>query len=100
MDVQNNLKAIYERGWNPLTRALLLDNVIRATVTEDMLKWEQERGLFSESQLKKYHSNLHYSTDENGGITIQAISNTKTECDNDLNFKQFFSRLFEFCEIE
>ena len=66
--------------------ALLLETVVRATVTEDMLKWERDCGLFSESQINKYHSNLHYSTDENGAVTIQNCSNTTLDYGKDLNF--------------
>ena len=79
-DVQNNIKAICERGWNPLSRALLFDNTIRATITQDMLKWESECGLFSDVQLKKYQRDLFYSDDGNGMISVKShkgLSNAK-----------------------
>ena len=39
-NVKNNQKAIVERGWNPYNRELLLNPVIRATMNEEMLSWE------------------------------------------------------------
>ena len=86
-NVEHNLHAIHERGWNPLSRALLLVDVIRATITEDILKWEKNCGLFSESQIKKYHSNLSYVNDQMGEVTIQRNHHLKMDNGVDLNFK-------------
>ena len=44
---ESNLQAIYERGWNSLTKMLLLNPIIFATITELRIKFEQERKIFS-----------------------------------------------------
>ena len=91
-DVQNNIKAICERGWNPLSRALLFDNTIRAIITQEMLKWETEYGPFSESQLKKYQKDLFYTDDGNGMISVKTnigLSNAKHDINLDCLTAQY-----------
>ena len=45
-NVGSNLKAISERGWSPYNRMLLLDPLIRANMTEDMMDWERRSRFF------------------------------------------------------
>ena len=58
-NVQNNLTAIRERGWYPYTCILLLHYILRATMTEEMIKWEKSSGFFGDLLLKRLH-NLEY----------------------------------------
>ena len=50
-NVKNNKKAIAERGWYPYNRNLLLNPVIRATMTEEMIRKEKEDGLYPYERL-------------------------------------------------
>ena len=58
-NVQNNLTAIRERGWYPYTRILLLHYILRATMTEEMIKWEKNCGLFGKKLITDLHD-IHY----------------------------------------
>ena len=93
-NVQNNRKAILETGWRPYNRNLLLSSVIRASMTEEMLNWEKQCGLFSDDMLARLHNvemvetngiikvspqnskAQNYHLNFNGGITAQHVSNT------------------------
>ena len=55
-DVDNNCKAIVSRGWWPFNRNLLLDDLICANMTEEMLVWETTCGYFTKTMLQKLHS--------------------------------------------
>ena len=44
-NVQNNKKALVERGWFPFNRNLLLNDIIRATITKEQIQREKDNGL-------------------------------------------------------
>ena len=50
-NVANNRKATAERGWYPYTRNLLLSDDIRASITSEQLKEEEQQGLFPYKRL-------------------------------------------------
>ena len=96
-DVENNKKAISERGWFPFNRNLLRSDIICANMTEEMLAWERACGSFTQSMLEMLHnaemvekdSNVHlcpkhspYLSRTNlnfdSGITAQYVSNSIT----------------------
>ena len=81
-DVKNNLKAILETGWRPFNRHLLLSPLIRASMTEDMMKWEKECGYFSEGMLETLHD---VALKEVGGI-IKVRVRKNNWCPGQLNF--------------
>ena len=82
-NVGSNLKAISERGWSPYNRMLLLDPLIRANMTEDMMDWERRSGFFSRKQLKTLH-NVEMCV-SNGTISIRNITHSNLRNTN-LNF--------------
>ena len=45
-NVENNRKAIAERGWFPFNRNLLLDGIIRANITSVQIEEERQTGLY------------------------------------------------------
>ncbi len=55
--VKNNKKAIYERGWNPLNRMLLLHPELRCDMTENDVQWEVDSDLFSNITFNN-HNNI------------------------------------------
>ena len=77
------MKAISSRGWYPYTRKLLLDPQIRATITEELLQWEKDSGLFGDNLLQQLH-NVAYTELENG---IELRCNKAVSVDTNLNFK-------------
>ena len=70
-NVVTNLIAIRARGWDPYNFMLLLNPVICATMTKDMLKWERECGLFP-METKGFLHHLSYF-ESNGKISLMAI---------------------------
>ena len=70
-NVQNNLKVIAFRGWNPFTMALLLDPLIRATMTEEMIEWERSSGLFPAWAIKS-KSEMCYSEQSDETVTFKS----------------------------
>ena len=83
-NILNNLKAIRERGWYPYTRVLLLKDVLRATMTEEMMASEIESGLFGEKLLKKLH-NVYY--EELNGIVTMNCGRAPLSYESKLNFQ-------------
>ena len=84
-NVQNNLKAIVERGWYPYNRALLLHPTLRATMTEEMLVWEKKSGLFGPELIKRMHDIEYVHT--NGIVTISSRSESD-DTNTSLNFNK------------
>lgn len=87
-DVKANRKAIAERGWFPLNKNLLLNPIIRATMTEGMLKNEIERGIFPLQTRPELHDVEYVVTDWK--VSIRQVSTVE---DNDpssykLNFNK------------
>ena len=84
-DVANNCNAIVERGWYPFCRNLLLNYLLRATMTQEMLNWEKECGFFGKQLLTKLH-NVEYS-ERNGKVTL--VCKSENSYDKvDLNFNE------------
>lgn len=102
-NLKNNRKAIAERGWYPYNRALLLDETIRAKMTEQMIEDERVRGIFPFQRLpelfdvdyvndngniflrntvKTIDSRISAKLNFDGGVTARHVSNTiMTEVD-------------------
>ena len=83
-NVENNQKAIALCGWVPFTYVLLLDPVLRATMTEEMIQWEQESGIFP-SHILEASKQMSYVEDSNGRVFLKSMK----QCDVDgkpLNF--------------
>ena len=71
-DRQNNIKAIKARGWYYYCRILLLNPIIRATMTEDMLSWERSCGLFGKEMLKELHD-VCYCKRQQGQVSLECV---------------------------
>ena len=85
-NVTNNQKAIRERGWLPYTRNLLFHYLLRATITEDMMEWENTCGLFGEKMLKNLHD-IEYVHSPNGVINMNCRKSDSVQHDiQSLNF--------------
>ena len=83
-DVEANLKAILERGWNPLNKMLLLHPIILATITESRIKFEQERMIFPTKVLEDIALAIY--TEANGLVSF-GVCNNNDGGSNSLNFK-------------
>ena len=73
-DVDANKRAIAERGWGPYNRNLLLHPVIRASMTELMIKNEKEMCIFPQKRLN-HLLDIEYRDQGNGMISIVQASN-------------------------
>ena len=89
----NNLKAIKERGWYQFNRNLLLHYIIRASMTEDMIVWEKNCGLFGDKLLQELHS-VKYVEDK-GEVKLEC---TKRD-ENNLNFQGGATSQYVACNI-
>jgi hypothetical protein len=78
--VDTNKKAIYERGWYPLNRMLLLDPVLRETMTERDVQKEKEEGLnpMHDRELQQEFSDEQQATATsiNQGPTMRVNNNS------------------------
>ena len=83
-DVDNSRKAIVERGWWPYNRVLLQHYMLRATMTEEMLRWEKLSGYFGNNLLNRLH-NVEYVEDK-CKVTLSCRSLTQ-EFGTELNFR-------------
>ena len=82
-NVESNLKAIYLRGWNPLTKILLLHPIILATIMESRIKFEKDRMSFPTKVLDELE--LAVYTEVNGKVTF-GVQNNGDGNNNSLNF--------------
>jgi hypothetical protein len=55
--VINNIKAILERGWNPLNRMLLLHPELRKTMTVKDF-WGRRKWIASKQDLSFFHTSV------------------------------------------
>ena len=76
------IQKILDRGWWPYNRNLLLHYLLRATMTEEMFKWEQSCGYFGEKLLAKLH-NVAYE-DSNGIVSLSCFN--KEYHEHEINF--------------
>ena len=83
-NITNNLKAIAHRGWGPFNFNLLLHPTIRATMTEEMILWERESGLFPKNVLAEA-MDFCYVEEEFGKVSLKSIKNVSRN-DKGLNF--------------
>ena len=83
-NIQNNLKAIRDRGWDPYNFILLFDPVIRATMTEDMIEWEKDCGLFP-LETKGYLHDVNY-VEKGGKVYLKSVKHVDSSMSK-LNFK-------------
>ena len=81
-NVQNNLKAIVERGWFPLNRILLYNPIILATMTETMIQAEVKQNIFPSHIINNLLQRI-YSIDNKNNINFD-IQHDKTK--EKLNF--------------
>lgn len=88
----NNLKARRERGWYFYSRVLLLDPMIRATMTEEMIHWEKNSGLFGDMLLKSLHS-VRYC-ESKGVVTLECIKKTE-----EMNFSGGGTAQYVACSV-
>ena len=82
-NVENNQKAICDRGYSPFTMALLLNPILRATMTEEMITWERESGLFPSWAIEEKRT-VQY-VENAGAVILKSISCSHTGFNN-LNF--------------
>ena len=88
MNVENNKKAISDRGWYPYTMNLLLDPILRATMTEEMIQWEISSGLFPSSVTESSRS-LFYDEDKKGNISLTSkVKINYSDTSHNLNFSK------------
>ena len=83
-NVANNLKACAHRGWYPFNFFLLLNPVLRATMTEEMIHWESESGLFP-SQYIQDGMNMCYVEEEFGKVSLKTVKSSGFD-NVDMNF--------------
>ena len=84
-NIANNLKALANRGWFPFNLMLLLDPNLRATLTEDLIKWERECNLFPSAVLDETKS-LAYAEDEDGNVVLKSFTLHGDDAGASLNF--------------
>ena len=82
-NVENNLKAISERGYHPFTLALLLDPILRATMTQEMIEWERDSGLFPLWAIEE--KSVVQLVENDGVIFLKSLSVANDQLKN-LNF--------------
>ena len=75
-NVASNLKAGSCRGWYPYNFSLLLHPVLRATMTEDMIRWERDSGLFPTKYVEE-GMNLCYVEEEFGKVSLKTVSHSQ-----------------------
>ena len=83
-NVTTNKKAISERGWMPYNRVLLLNELLQATITEEMIVYEKKSNLFGPLLIKKYHK-MHYAAIDGNVNMIK--STVQSFGDKSLNFQ-------------
>ena len=91
--IDTNKRAIAERGWNPLNRALLLHPDIRVTMTQNEVHDEWNSGLRPDVipvQKKKSVSNSNM----NESLLRGASNGSVADSHNDLNFRDGFAGYF------
>ena len=64
----NNKRAIADRGWFPLSKALLLHPLIMSSMTEIMIREENERKILPSTVLNDLNSKVY--SDCNGVVTF------------------------------
>jgi hypothetical protein len=88
-NTSNNLKAILERGWNPLNQMLLLHPDLRKTMTDKDLKDELESNLFPVNRLQQDNR----ATLNNDLPTMRTNNNTRTHQQDNLHSSSSSSNL-------
>ena len=81
-NIESNLKAIGDRGWNPLNKMLLIHPIILATITKSRIKFELERKIFPSKVLESLAMAAYIES--NGNVSFSVMSN---ESNNNFNFK-------------
>ena len=71
-NVLNNCKAVAHCDWFPFNLILLLDPGLRATMTDDMVSWEIESGLFP-SYILDATKDMVYVEDDNGNLMFKSV---------------------------
>ena len=84
-NIANNMKAIAHCGWGPYNYILLLNPELRATMTEEMIQWVKDCGLFPSSVLEMM-KHCCYVKNENGDIVLRSIKTVDSN-HNTLNFE-------------
>lgn len=74
-DVEANLHAISERGWNPLNKNLLLNPIIMASMTESMIKRIQEKEIFPSKVISELCERVY--TDTDGSVSLDINKNNR-----------------------
>ena len=82
-DVSGNVQAILERGWNPLTKKLLLDPHLRRTMTEVDREEELNLGYLTGYKIQMIENSLELQADD---ITAPISNNDST-----LNFNSGYA---------
>ena len=80
-NIESNLKAIGDRGWNPLNKILLIHPIILATITESRIKFEMERKIFPSQVLQSLAMAAYIET--NGTVLFSITNNHQS---NPFNF--------------
>ena len=70
-NVENNKKAICDRGYLPFTLAMLLNPALRVTMTEDMIQWERDTGLFLKWAIDKKKT-VQY-VEDSGSVLLNSV---------------------------
>jgi hypothetical protein len=83
----NNVKAILERGWNPLNRMLLLHPDLRKTMTDRDLKDELESGLFPVNKMKQQQTESEVSNINTSIPTMRNNINSTTNNDEQVHLQ-------------
>ena len=78
-NVLSNRKAIINRGWDPYTLALLLESSIRATMTDEMMEWERNSGLFPSWAVEE-HTAMYY-VEEDGMVYLKTVDEMQNQKD-------------------
>lgn len=67
-NIDSNKRAIADRGWFPLSKALLLHPLIMSSMTEIMIREENERKILPSTVLNDLNSKVY--SDCNGVVTF------------------------------
>ena len=74
-NIESNLEAISQRGWNPLNKMLLIHPIILATITESRIKFELQRNIFPSKILQELDSYVYTVTNGQVKFTVQDDAN-------------------------
>ena len=69
-NIESNLKAIGDRGWNPLNKMLLIHPIILATITESRIKFELERKIFPSKVLESLAMAAYIESNGNVSFSV------------------------------